>query len=36
MKLKTVTIRDEKYTSSAAVAPGGWCCCCHCHCVFMV
>jgi hypothetical protein len=30
MKLKTTTLRDNKYSSIAAVAPGGWCC--HCHC----
>ncbi len=30
MKLTTTCIKDEKYSSVAAVAPGGWCC--HCHC----
>jgi streptolysin S family bacteriocin protoxin len=30
MKLTTTTLHDEKYSSVAAVAPGGWCC--HCHC----
>ncbi len=30
MKLRTTTLRDNKYSSIAAVAPGGWCC--HCHC----
>jgi streptolysin S family bacteriocin protoxin len=30
MKLTTTTLRDNKYSSIAAVAPGGWCC--HCHC----
>ena len=30
VSLKTIKIRDDKYSSVAAVAPGGWCC--HCHC----
>ena len=30
MKLNTLWKRDERYSTLAAVAPGGWCC--HCHC----
>jgi streptolysin S family bacteriocin protoxin len=30
MKLTLTVLRDNKYSSAAAVAPGGWCC--HCHC----
>ncbi len=30
MKLRTLLQKNDKYTATAAVAPGGWCC--HCHC----